>query len=134
MAQKLARLQTIVAERAAWEKSLTQVKGRQQWVLDVEHILDGSWARPGERLSTTQVGGRFDRWRKTLARRLSDGSLSPLERECLEQFLQVLSNLRPSLIQCYNLEGFPRTVPRDGTSDSWPEDALSPRQRSQELE
>ncbi len=109
MAQKLARLQTIVAERAAWEKSLTQVKGMQQWVLDVEHILDGSWAQPGERLSNTKVGWRFDRWRKTLARRLTDSTLSPLERECLEQFLQVLENLRPHLIQCYNLEGFPRT-------------------------
>jgi len=78
-------------------------------VLDVEHILDGSWAQPGERLSNSKVRWRFDRWRKTLARRLTDGTLSPLERECLEQFLQVLSNLRPHLIQCYNLEAFPRT-------------------------
>jgi hypothetical protein len=109
VAQKLARLKTIVAERTAWEKSLTQVNRMHQWVLDVEHILDGSWAKPGERLSNAKVGRRFDRWRKTLAQRLTDGTLSPFEQECLEQFLQVLSHLRPSLIQCYDRESFPRT-------------------------
>ena len=105
----MARLKTIVAERAAWEKSLTQVKRMQQWVLDVEHILNGSWAKPGERLSNAKVGRRFDGWRKSLAGHLTDGTLSPLEQECLQQFLQVLSNLRPYLIQCYNREAFPRT-------------------------
>jgi len=105
----MARLQTIVAERTAWEKSLTQVKRMQQWVLDVEHILDGSWAKPGERLSNAKVERRFDRWHKSLAGRLTDGTLTPLEQECLQQFLQVLSNLRPHLIQCYNREAFPRT-------------------------
>ncbi len=109
VAQKVARLQTIVAERVAWAKSLAQVKRMHQWVLDAEHILDGSWAKPGERLSNAQVGRRFDRWRKTLARHLTDGTLSPIEHECLEQFLQVLSNLRPYLIQCYDRESFPRT-------------------------
>ena len=32
VAQKVARLKTIVAERAAWEKSLAQVKRMHQWV------------------------------------------------------------------------------------------------------
>ena len=105
----MARLQAIVAERAAWEKSLMQVKRMHQWVLDVEHILDGSWAKPGERLSNAKVGRRFDGWRKSLAGHLTAGTLSPLEQECLQQFLQVLSNLRPYLIQCYNREAFPRT-------------------------
>jgi hypothetical protein len=109
VAQKVARLQTIVAERATWAKSLAQVKRMHQWVLDAEHILDGSWAQTGERLSNAKVGRRFDRWRKTLARHLTDGTLSTIEHECLEQFLQVLSNLRPYLIQCYDRESFPRT-------------------------
>jgi len=34
---------------------------------------------------------------------------SQKERECLEQFLQILANARPHLIQCYDLQGFPRT-------------------------
>ena len=41
-AQKLARLQTIVAERVAWREPLVQVKRMRQWLLEVEHILSGS--------------------------------------------------------------------------------------------
>ena len=98
-----------MAERSSWVEQLEQVKRMRQWVLDAEHILDGSWAKPGESLSNEKVGRRFDRWRKTLARCLSDATLSSLEQECLEQFLQVLSNLRPYLIQCYDRQEFPRT-------------------------
>ena len=108
-AQKLARLQTIVAERAAWASQLAQVKRMHGWVLDVEHILDGSWAQPGEVLSNATVGSRLDGWREQMAQQLTDGTLSELERECLTEFLQVLSNLRPHLVQCYDRKDFPRT-------------------------
>lgn len=81
----------------------------RQWVLDAEHILDGSWATQGQAVSNEQVAQRFDQWRAKLAGSLTDESLSPLEHECLEQFLQVLANLRPYLIQCYDREEFPRT-------------------------
>ena len=108
-AQKLARLQAIVAERAAWSEPLAQVKRMHQWVLDVEHILDGSWAQPGEVVSNATVGSRLDGWREQMAKLLTDGTLSGLERECLTEFLQVLSNLRPYLVQCYNRKDFPRT-------------------------
>jgi len=102
-------LKVIVAERSTWGEQLKQVKRMRQWVLDAERILDGSWARAGESLSNAKVGRRFDRWRKSLARCLSGAGLSPLEQECLEQFLQVLSNLRAYLIQCYDRKEFPRT-------------------------
>jgi hypothetical protein len=108
-AQKLARLQAIVAERAAWSEQLAQVKRMQHWVLDVEHILDGSWARAGAKVSNATIGRRLDAWRKQMARHLTDGTLCDLEQECLTQFLQQLSNLRPYLVQCYDREGFPRT-------------------------
>jgi hypothetical protein len=107
--QKVTRLKTIVAERAAWAKSLTQVKGMRQWVLDVEHILDGSWAQAGAVVSNETVGQRLDGWRQQMSERLRDGRLSDLEQECLTQFLQELSNLRPHLVQCYDRESFPRT-------------------------
>src|SRR5437764_1359203 len=42
-------------------------------------------------------------------RQLMEGSLSQLEQECLTEFLQVLSNLRPHLVQCYDRQDFPRT-------------------------
>ncbi len=108
-AQKLTRLKTIVAERAAWERQLAQVTRMHGWVLSVEHLLDGSWAQEGEVVSNAMVGSRLDAWREQMAPQLTDGTLSELERECLTEFLQVLSNLRPHLVQCYDRENFPRT-------------------------
>ena len=108
-AQKLARLKAIVAKRAAWASQLAQVKRMHGWVLDVEHLLDGSWAQPGEVVSNATVGSRLDAWHEQMAKLLTDGPLSELERECLTEFLQVLANLRPYLVQCYDRKDFPRT-------------------------
>jgi hypothetical protein len=108
-AQKRARLQTIVAERAAWSKQLTQLKRMHGWVVEVDHLLDASLAQPGEVVSNATVASRLDRWREQMAKQLTDGALSELERECLTQFLQVLSHLRPYLVQCYDRKNFPRT-------------------------
>jgi hypothetical protein len=80
-----------------------------QWVGDVEHILDGSWAQAREAVSNETVGQRLDAWRQQMSEHLTDGTLSELEQECLTQFLQVLSNLRSHLVQCYDREAFPRT-------------------------
>lgn len=109
VSQKLARLTAIVAERVVWENQLAQVKRMRQWVLDGEHILDGSWAQAGEVVTNETVGSRLDMWRQALATHLSDGTLSELEHECLTQFLQILSNLRSHLVQCYDRKDFPRT-------------------------
>jgi hypothetical protein len=107
--QKLARLQTLVAQRQQWAEQVAQVKRMHQWVLDAEHILDGSWATAEQTVNNETVGLRLDMWRAGRASQLADGTLSPVEQECLEQFLQVLCNLRPYLTQCYDLEAFPRT-------------------------
>ncbi len=109
ISQKVTRLKAIVAERAAWANQLTQVTRMHGWVVDVEHILDESLAQPGETVSNATVGSRLDAWREQMAQHLSDGTLSELERECLSEFLQVLSNLRPYLVQCYDRQDFPRT-------------------------
>jgi hypothetical protein len=108
-AQKLARLQTIVAERATWADQLAQVKRLHGWLLEVEHLLGASPAHEGVLVNNTTVGSCLDRWREQMATRLSDGPLSEPEREYLSEFLQVLSNLRPYLVQCYDREEFPRT-------------------------
>jgi len=79
------------------------------WVLEVEAILDSSWAHPGEEVSNATMGSRLDDWREQMAKLLTDGTLCELERECLTEFLQVLSNLRPYLVQCYDHKDFPRT-------------------------
>jgi hypothetical protein len=108
-AQKLARLRTLVAERAAWADQLAQVKRLHGWLLEVEHLLEASPRQEGVVVSNATVGSRLDRWREQMATRLSDGTLSLGEREYLSEFLQVLSNLRPYLVQCYDREEFPRT-------------------------
>jgi len=133
-AQKRARLQTIVAERAAWASSLMQVKRMHGWVLEVEHLLDGSWAQPGEVVSNATVGSRLDAWREHMAKLLTDGTLGELERECLPEFLQILSNLRPYLVQCYDRKGFPRTNNEMERSIRGRKHAVSPHQWAQELE
>jgi hypothetical protein len=109
VAQKLTRLQTIVAERAAWTDQLAQIKRLHGWLLEVEHLLDESLVPQGEVVSNVTVGSRLDSWREHMAARLTDGSLSELERESLTEFLHVLSNLRPYLVQCYDRQDFPRT-------------------------
>ena len=88
---------------------MAQIKCLHSWRLSVEHILDKSRTSAGEVVSNATVGSRLDSWREQMAKHLSDGSLSELERECLTEFLQVLSNLRPYLVQCYDREDFPRT-------------------------
>jgi hypothetical protein len=75
-AQKLARLQTIVAERAIWAESLAQVKRLHSWLLEVEHLLDESLVPKGEVVSNETVGSRLDSWRERMSLQLTDGSLS----------------------------------------------------------
>ena len=109
VSQKQQRLVAILAERSTWATELAQVKRMQPWVFEAEQILSGKWAQPGEVVSNEIVGERLDAWRQTLASQLTDGSLSELEQACLSEFVQVLSNLRPHLVQCYDRQDFPRT-------------------------
>ena len=132
--QKLTRLQSIVAERAAWTDQLAQIKHLHGWLLEVEHLLDESLAPEGEVVSNVTVGSRLDRLRERMAAQLTDGSLSELERECLNEFLRVLSNLRPYLVQCYDREDFPRTNNDMERSIRGRKHAVSSREWSQKLE
>ena len=59
-AQKLRRLQTIVAERTAWADHLAQVKRLHGWLLEVEHLLDERLGPTGEVVSNRLVGSRRD--------------------------------------------------------------------------
>src|SRR5712692_5126281 len=133
-AQKLARLQTIVAERAAWADQLAQVKRLHSWLLEVEHLLDESLAPAGEEVSNATVGSRLDSWRECMATHLTDGSLSELERECLTEFLHVLSNLLAAPGAVLRPGGLSPHQQRHGAQHSWPENAVSACQWSQELE
>jgi hypothetical protein len=105
----LARLQAIVAERATWSETVAQIKRLHGWLLEVEHLLDRSLGAEGEEVSNGTVGLGLDHWRERMSSQLTDGSLCQFEQECLREFLQVLSNLRPYLVQCYDRQDFPRT-------------------------
>ncbi len=109
VSQKLQRLVAILAERSGWATELAQVTRMRHWVLEAEQILSGSWAQPGEAVRNETVGERLDVWRQTLTGQLTNGTLSEVEQTCLSEFLRVLSNLRPYLVQCYNRKDFPRT-------------------------
>jgi hypothetical protein len=102
-------------------EQIEQIKRMHQWVVDAEHILDGSWGVSSEesgfstdrnensRVTNKEVGIRFDMFLENLGQRLVKEEMSQTERECLTEFLRVLTNLRPNLIQCYDLINFPRT-------------------------
>ena len=96
------------------------MKRMRQWIIDAENILNGSWVEIPEgmkddretlqKLSTNkQVALRFDPFLENLRHEYEIGEMSQTELKCLEEFLRVLTNLRPHLIQCYDLDVFPRT-------------------------
>jgi hypothetical protein len=79
-------------------------------VLEAERILSGDGLRADKMLVTNaSVGQRFDAWCAALREEVPDEHERPIERRCLEHFLHVTDNMRPQLIQCYDLEGVPRT-------------------------
>lgn len=109
-AQKLTRLQAIVAERGVWSEQLAQITCLHGWIEDVEHILDGSQLQAtGAPVCNETVGLQLDSWRERMKVHLMDGTVTALQRESLTQCLQVLTNLRPYVVQCYDRQDFPRT-------------------------
>jgi Transposase IS66 family len=106
---RLARMIAIVNERLIFQEKLRELRQMRQWILEAEHILSADFVQEGVTVSNATVGHQFDAWRQELARQLTEGVLSCLQQECLQQFLQVLSNQRSHLIQCYDRQSFPRT-------------------------
>ena len=118
---KLKRLKDILRKREIWRERVERLKRMRQWVIDAENILNGSWIEIPEgskgdretlqkKLGTNQgVAIRFDQFLEDLRRKYTEDEMSQTEQKCLEEFLRVLSNLRPHLIQCYDLAIFPRT-------------------------
>lgn len=104
--EKLTRLRDIVQMRQRWQEQASQIHRMSIWVIQTEHVLDGSWATDADLLTNQAVGERFDAWMTELSS-LTD--LSPQEQTCLAHFLKVSLSLRPHFIQCYELEGLPRT-------------------------
>jgi hypothetical protein len=88
---------------------LSQIRSMREWVLSVEHLLDGSLASQTEKMSNAEVGQRLDAWLSHLSTFVEADGRTEDERLRLGHLLKVLIHLRPGLVQCYDLEGFPRT-------------------------
>lgn len=83
----------------------------REWVWHTEQILASGEGKgeQREKLGNEVVGQLFDEWCSQLAKQAQNGTLLKNEQECLEHFLRISHHLRPQLIQCYSLEGLPRT-------------------------
>jgi hypothetical protein len=81
----------------------------REWVRAAEHIFAGSWATQPEEITNAEVACRFDEYVASLARFVASDQRTEDEQLRLGHLLKVLSHLRPGLVQCYDLPGFPRT-------------------------
>jgi hypothetical protein len=100
----------LIGRRERWRAEITSVRRMHTRVVATEQILSGDGLRAdGLPVSNATVGQRFDAWRLTLRHQLTDATLTETEQRCLEHFVHVTDNLRPQLIQCYDLPSLPRT-------------------------
>jgi hypothetical protein len=49
------------------KECLAQIKSMRKWVLEVEHICDGSWASQAEEITNVEVGQRLDAYLERLS-------------------------------------------------------------------
>ena len=60
--ERLKRLKTIVSLHEEKHEVLSQIRNMREWVMEVEHIFDGSWASQAEEISNAEVWWRLDAW------------------------------------------------------------------------
>ena len=72
------------------KEALTAIRKMREWVLEAEHIFDGSWARPGEVISNREVGRRFDAYLGRLSCFLDAEERTDDEKLRLGHLLKVL--------------------------------------------
>jgi hypothetical protein len=100
----------LTARRTRWQTDLTTVRRMHTRVLEAERILSGDALRADNQpVTNATVGQRFDSWCAALHDQVPDECEKPSERRCLQHFLHVTDNMRPQLIQCYDLSGLLRT-------------------------
>jgi hypothetical protein len=107
--KRLKRLLTIVRLHEEKKEVLAHIRAMRDWVIEVEQIFDGSWASQAEELSNAEVGRRLDAWLSRLSTFVAADARTEDEQLRLGHLLKVLTHLRPGLVQCYDVEGFPRT-------------------------
>src|SRR5215831_18135537 len=103
---RLERLKMLAGLREQWRGQVAEVRRMRQWVIQTEHILAGQWARAEEAITNATVGQRLEAWCQQLTQQAHLTSLSSTQQDCLSHFLKVTTDLRPHLIQCYDVQGF----------------------------
>jgi hypothetical protein len=103
------RLTTMVSAPAEKKAVLAPIRSMREWVLEVEPICDGSWAAQAEEISPAAVGQRLDACLSRLATFLHADGRTADEPLRLGHLLKALTHLRPGLLQCSDVAGFPRT-------------------------
>ena len=100
---------TLLEDRQAWKESFAQIRAMRTWMLQAEHIFDGSWAFLPEEVTPAAVSERLDQWLARL--RSYVGTLEPAGPlwEGRSPLVDTLTHLRPHLVCCYAVAGLPRT-------------------------
>lgn len=91
------------------QAAIAQVRQMYAWVLEVEHVFDGSWAGTPEEVSNAAVSQRFEEYLERLSHYVAEEARTADEKLRLGHLWKVLTHLRPGLVQCYDVAGFPRT-------------------------
>jgi transposase IS66 family protein len=107
--KRLARLKTIVSLYEEKQALLASIKSMYAWVVEAEHIFDGSWASQPEEISNAEVGRQFDAYLQRLSHFVQAEERTQDEQVRLGHLLKVFTHLRPGLVQCYDRTDFPRT-------------------------
>ncbi len=102
-------MKELIGRREQWREELESVRRMHSWVVEAEAILSGSWAEEEEKVTNAGVALRFDGWVAKLKEAASRQKLTETDQRCLSHFLHVTASLRPQLIECYDVEGLPRT-------------------------
>jgi hypothetical protein len=102
-------LKELIERREQWREELDCVRRMHGWVLEAEAILSGSWAGEEEKVTNAVVAACFDAFVERLKGKADEQQLTESEQRCLCHFLHVTASLRSHLIQCYDVEGLPRT-------------------------
>ncbi len=102
-------MKELIGRREQWRQELESVRRMHGWVVEAEAILSGSWAGEQEKVTNAGVALRFDAFVAKLKEQASGQKLSETEQRCVSHFVHVTASLRPQLIECYDVEGLPRT-------------------------
>lgn len=102
-------MKTIIGLHEEKKEILASISMMHTWVIEAETILSGSWAQHPEEITNQAVGQLFDAYLNRLFQFLNGEEIAEDEKGRLGELFRVLKHLRPGLIQCYDIEGFPRT-------------------------